>query len=89
VILLMFGVGLHFSFKDLFETRRVALPGALAQMAAAAAIGTALAMLWGLSVGAGIVFGLSLSVASSVVVLRALEQRMSLDYALRSVHLAA
>ncbi len=46
MILLMFGVGLHFSFKDLFETRRVALPGALAQMAAATAIGTALAMLW-------------------------------------------
>ncbi len=79
VILLMFGVGLHFSFKDLFETRRVALPGALAQMAAATAIGAALAMLWGWSVGAGIVFGLSLSVASSVVLLRALEQRMSLD----------
>jgi K+:H+ antiporter len=79
VILLMFGVGLHFSFKDLFETRRVALPGALAQMAAATAIGTGLAMLWGWNVGAGIVFGLSLSVASSVVLLRALEQRMSLD----------
>ena len=79
VILLMFGVGLHFSFKDLFETRHVALPGALAQMAAATAIGAGLAMLWGWSVGAGIVFGLSLSVASSVVLLRALEQRMSLD----------
>ena len=79
VILLMFGVGLHFSFKDLFATRRIALPGALAQMATATAIGAALAMSWEWGIGAGLVFGLSLSVASSVVLLRALEQRKALD----------
>ncbi len=79
VILLMFGVGLHFSFKDLFETRRVALPGALAQMAVATGIGAAVALLWGWGLGAALVFGLSLSVASSVVLLRALEQRNALD----------
>jgi CPA2 family monovalent cation:H+ antiporter-2 len=79
VVLLMFGIGLHFSFNDLLETRRIALPGALAQMAAATAIGTALAIAWGWDVGAGVIFGLSLSVASSVVLLRALEQRNALD----------
>jgi CPA2 family monovalent cation:H+ antiporter-2 len=79
VILLMFGVGLHFSFKDLFETRRIALPGAIAQMASATVIGAALAISWEWGIGAGIVFGLSLSVASSVVLLRALEQRKALD----------
>ena len=79
VILLMFGVGLHFSFKDLFATRHIALPGAIAQMAVATACGAALALFWGWGLGAGVVFGLSLSVASSVVLLRALEQRNSLD----------
>jgi monovalent cation:H+ antiporter-2, CPA2 family len=79
VILLMFGVGLHFSFRDLFATRHIALPGALSQMAVATACGAGLAMLWGWDLGAGVVFGLSLSVASSVVLLRALEQRNSLD----------
>src|SRR5688572_10918037 len=79
VILLMFGVGLHFSFKDLFAMRRIALPGALAQMVTATAIGAALAMSWEWGIGAGVVFGLSLSVASSVVLLRALEQRKALD----------
>ena len=79
VILLMFAIGLHFSFKDLFRTRHIALPGALAQMAVATTIGAALAIAWGWGLGAGILFGLSLSVASSVVLLRALEQRKALD----------
>jgi CPA2 family monovalent cation:H+ antiporter-2 len=75
VILLMFGVGMHFSVRDLFAVRRVALPGALAQIAVATALGAGLASLWGWPVGAGIIFGLSLSVASTVVLLRALEAR--------------
>jgi monovalent cation:H+ antiporter-2, CPA2 family len=79
VILLMFAVGLHFSFNDLFRMRHVALPGALAQMVVATIIGTALALAWGWGFAAGILFGLSLSVASSVVLLRALEQRQALD----------
>lgn len=79
VVLLMFGIGLHFSFKDLLETRRIALPGALAQMAAATATGAALAIAWGWDIGAAVIFGLALSVASSVVLLRALEQRNALD----------
>jgi CPA2 family monovalent cation:H+ antiporter-2 len=78
VILLMFGVGLHFSFGDLFKMRHVALPGALVQMAVATALGAALAMLWGWGVGAAVVFGLALSVASTVVLLQALERRNSL-----------
>jgi CPA2 family monovalent cation:H+ antiporter-2 len=78
VILLMFAIGLHFSFDDLFKTRHIALPGALAQIAVATAIGTGLATMWGWSLSAGILFGLSLSVASSVVLLRALEQRKAL-----------
>ena len=79
VILLMFGVGLHFSFRDLAEMRRVALPGAVAQIVTATAMGAGLAMHWGWSLGAGLVFGLALSVASTVVLLRALEQRNALD----------
>ena len=79
VILLMFGVGLHFSFADLFKTRRVALPGALVQIAVTTAVGAGLAMVWGWTAGAGIVFGLSLSVASTVVLLQALERRNALD----------
>ena len=75
VILLMFGVGLHFSFEDLFAVRRVAVPGAAAQIAVATGLGIAVARLWGWSWGAGLVFGLTLSVASTVVLLRALEQR--------------
>jgi CPA2 family monovalent cation:H+ antiporter-2 len=78
VILLMFGVGLHFSMKDLLAVRRIALPGAVAQIVVATLIGAALAHLWGWSLGAGLVFGLSLSVASTVVLLRALEERNSL-----------
>ena len=75
VMLLMFGVGLHFSLEELMAVRRIALPGALAQMAVATALGLAVATGWGWSIGAGLVFGLSLSVASTVVLLRALESR--------------
>jgi len=78
VILLMFGVGIHFSFKDLLDVRRIALPGAVAQIAVATALGAGVAALWGWGLGAGIVFGLSLSVASTVVLLRALEERDAL-----------
>jgi CPA2 family monovalent cation:H+ antiporter-2 len=79
VILLMFGVGLHFSVKDLMAVRSIAIPGAIAQIATATAIGAAMAHFWGWSLGAGLVFGLSLSVASTVVLLRALESRGTLD----------
>ncbi|NUZ04339.1 YbaL family putative K(+) efflux transporter [Piscinibacter koreensis] len=79
VMLLMFGVGLHFSLADLLAVRKVALPGAVVQMAVATALGCAAAMLWGWSFGAGLVFGLALSVASTVVLLKALESRGRLD----------
>ena len=79
VILLMFGVGLHFSFEDLLAVRRVAVPGAAAQIAVATGLGAAAARLWGWSWGAGLVFGLTLSVASTVVLLKALEQRRMLE----------
>ncbi|MCX4186983.1 YbaL family putative K(+) efflux transporter [Methylophaga sp. OBS4] len=75
VILLMFGVGLHFSFKDLLLVRRVALPGALVQIAVATALGMSVARFWGWSLGSSFMFGLALSVASTVVLVRALEQR--------------
>jgi CPA2 family monovalent cation:H+ antiporter-2 len=79
VILLMFGVGLHFSVSSLWEARRVALPGAVVQILVATGIGAGVAMLWGWSLTAGLVFGLALSVASTVVLLRALEQRNELN----------
>jgi monovalent cation:H+ antiporter-2, CPA2 family len=79
VILLMFGVGLHFSIKDLLVVRRLAVPGAVVQIATATAIGAGLAHLWGWGWGAGLVFGLALSVASTVVLLRALAERNALD----------
>lgn len=79
VILLMFGVGLHFSIRDLWAVRAIAVPGAVAQIAVATAIGFGLAWAWGWPVGAGVVFGLALSVASTVVLLRALEERHILD----------
>jgi CPA2 family monovalent cation:H+ antiporter-2 len=79
VILLMFGVGLHFSIKDLMSVRAIALPGAVAQIVTATAIGYGLAHFLGWGVGAGVVFGLSLSVASTVVLLRALEERNALQ----------
>ncbi|XYD09727.1 YbaL family putative K(+) efflux transporter [Methylobacterium sp. NMS12] len=79
VILLMFGVGLHFSFKDLLAVRSIALPGAVVQITAATAMGIGLAFAWGWTLGQGLVFGLALSVASTVVLLRALEERGLLD----------
>lgn len=75
VILLMFGVGLHFSVGDLMAVRRIAVPGAIAQIGVATAVGTVLAAGWGWSLPAGLVFGLALSVASTVVLIRALEER--------------
>jgi monovalent cation:H+ antiporter-2, CPA2 family len=79
VMLLMFGVGLHFSLRDLLEVRRIALPGAVLQIVVACAMGIGLTRLWGWSLGAGLVFGLALSVASTVVLLRALEASGQLD----------
>jgi CPA2 family monovalent cation:H+ antiporter-2 len=79
VMLLMFGIGLHFSLGDLLAVRRIALPGAVLQMAAAAGLAFALARLWGWSVGSALVFGLALSVASTVVALRALEKEHALN----------
>ena len=79
VMLLMFGVGLHFSLRDLLEVKGVALPGALLQIGVATAMGIGLTYMWGWSLGAGLVFGLALSVASTVVLLRALEARGVLD----------
>ena len=81
VILLMFGVGIHFSLDDLMSVRRIALPGAAAQIAVATMLGAGMAHLWGHPWGAGIVFGLCLSVASTVVLLRALEDRGLVDSA--------
>lgn len=75
VILLMFGVGLHFSLDDLLAVRRIAVPGALVQIAVATAFGAVMAFSWGWNTGAAIVFGVALSTASTVVLLRALEQR--------------
>ncbi|MDN4055204.1 YbaL family putative K(+) efflux transporter [Massilia sp. YIM B02763] len=79
VMLLMFGVGLHFSLDDLMEVKGIALPGAILQIAVATLLGMGLAHWWGWSMGAGLVFGLALSVASTVVLLRALEDRGELD----------
>ena len=79
VILLMFGVGLHFSFDDLMAVRRIALPGAIVQIAVATALGAGVAVYWGWSLAASLVFGLALSVASTVVLIRALEQRSLLQ----------
>jgi CPA2 family monovalent cation:H+ antiporter-2 len=79
VMLLMFGVGLHFSLGDLMSVRRIAVPGAVVQMGIATALGTALASWWGWGTGAALVFGLSLSCASTVVLLKALDARGLLD----------
>ncbi len=79
VMLLMFGVGLHFSLDDLLEVKGIALPGAVLQIAVATLLGMGLTHLWGWDLGAGLVFGLALSVASTVVLLRALEDRGQLD----------
>ena len=75
VMLLMFGVGLHFSLEDLLSVKKIALPGAVVQIAVATAMGTAIAMMWGWDLMAAVVFGLALSVASTVVLLKALESR--------------
>ncbi|WP_447932243.1 YbaL family putative K(+) efflux transporter [Sphingopyxis fribergensis] len=75
VILLMFGVGLHFSLKDLLSVRKIAVPGAILQIAVATALGMMLGMWLGWSVEGSAVFGLALSVASTVVLLRALQAR--------------
>jgi len=75
VILLMFGVGMHFSLRELWESRWVALPGAIVQVTLATLLGVGVSHLWGWSFGTGIIFGLALSVASTVVLLRALESR--------------
>jgi len=79
VILLMFGVGLHFSVKDLLAVRKIAIPGAVVQILAATLMGVGLAHLLGWTLGAGIVFGLALSVASTVVLLRALQERRLIE----------
>jgi CPA2 family monovalent cation:H+ antiporter-2 len=75
IMLLMFGVGLHFSVADLMAVRRVVIPGAIGQIVIATGVGIGIAMAWGWSLGAGVVLGLSLSVASTVVLLKALEER--------------
>jgi K+:H+ antiporter len=79
VMLMMFGVGLHFSLEDLMAVRRIAIPGALVQIVGATIAGAAVAVWWGWSLGEGLVFGLALSVASTVVLLRALEARGVLE----------
>ena len=79
VMLLMFGVGLHFSLADLLAVRKVAVPGAVVQIGVATLMGMGVAWCWGWPIGAGLVLGLALSVASTVVLLRALESRGELD----------
>ena len=75
VILLMFGVGLHFSLKDLLSVRRIALPGAIVQITVATMLGAVLGLALGWTIMASVIFGLALSVASTVVLLRALQSR--------------
>lgn len=79
VILLMFGVGLHFSLKDLMSVKSIAIPGAIAQIIVATLLGIGLSSLLGWPLMSGLVFGLCLSTASTVVLLRALEERQLLD----------
>jgi len=75
VMFLMFGVGMHFSLSDLMQVRRIALPGAILQIAVATLLGIGVTMIWGWSFGSALVFGLSLSCASTVVLLKALGDR--------------
>jgi CPA2 family monovalent cation:H+ antiporter-2 len=75
----MFGVGLHFSLNDLLSVRAIALPGAVVQIAVASLMGLGLALFMGWTVGAGLVFGLALSVASTVVLLRAIQERRLME----------
>ena len=82
VILLMFGVGLHFSLRDLFAVRGIALPGAVGQSAIATLLATSIALSWGWDLGSGLVLGMAISVASTVVLLRGLAERDTLN----SVH---
>ncbi len=79
VILLMFGVGMHFSVADLWAMRRVAVPGAIIQIGVATTLGAILARFWGWTFGAGLIFGLALSVASTVVLMRALESHNAVN----------
>lgn len=79
IVLLMFGVGLHFSIKDLMDVKRIAIPGAIVQIAVATALGATVAQFWGWSLSAGLMFGLALSVASTVVLLRAFEERNMIE----------
>ncbi|MCH4246955.1 cation:proton antiporter [Acinetobacter populi] len=79
VMFLMFGVGMHFSLNDLMQVRRIAVPGAILQIAVATLLGMGMTMLWGWSFGSALVFGLSLSCASTVVLLKALGDRGLLD----------
>ena len=79
VILLMFGVGLHFSLKDLMAVKAIAIPGAVAQIAVATLLGMGLSSALGWPWMTGLVFGLCLSTASTVVLLRALEERQLID----------
>jgi CPA2 family monovalent cation:H+ antiporter-2 len=79
VMLMMFGVGLHFSIADLMAVQRIAIPGAVVQIAAATGLAALTAHFWGWSWGASLVFGIALSVASTVVLLRALESRRALN----------
>lgn len=79
VMLMMFGVGLHFSVEDLVAVRRIAVPGAVLRIVVATALGAVTALLWGWSFGGALVFGLALSIASTVVLLRALEARGQLN----------
>lgn len=75
IVFLMFGVGLHFSLRDLWVVRDIALPGAVIQMALVTALGFGLTQQWGWAPGASLIFGLAISIASTVVLLRALEDR--------------
>jgi len=79
VMLLMFGVGLHFSIDDLLKVKAIAVPGAIVQIVVAVGLGALASSTWGWSLGSGLVFGLCLSVASTVVLLRALEARGQLQ----------
>ena len=79
VILLMFGVGLHFSLRDLLSLRRALVPGVIAQVALSSSLGAGIALFLGWNAGAAVVFGLSLAVASTVVLLRALQTRRLID----------
>ena len=81
VILLMLGVGIHFSFRDLLSMRKIAVPGAILQCSAATALAILITRFWGWSLEAGLVLGLAISIASTVVLLRSLLDHDLLDYA--------